>query len=102
MYLVTDEKPINPALPRYRLGTVFIWLGVWVPYLYLKLIAKQPVNVMNFFAISFDTRPPSSRVSLSGVISAHLPPFQKLDCGEDIHTDGGDADGPFCVSAEVE
>ena len=29
--MVTDEKIYNAALMRYRLGSVFIWLGVLVP-----------------------------------------------------------------------
>ena len=29
-------------------GLIYIGILVWVPYLYLKLIAQQPVAVMNF------------------------------------------------------
>lgn len=34
--------------------------------------------------------------------STHPAPFQELESGEDIHTDGGDADCPFSVRAEGE
>ena len=29
-------------------GLIYTGILVWVPYLYLKLIAQQPVNVMNY------------------------------------------------------
>jgi hypothetical protein len=42
--MVTDEKNNNVALMRYRLGIVWIWLGVlvWAPYIVLRIIGEQP------------------------------------------------------------
>ena len=42
--MVTDEKIYNAALMRYRLGSVFIWLGVltWIPFIILRIAAEKP------------------------------------------------------------
>jgi len=42
--MVTDEKIYNAALMRYRLGRVFIWLGVlvWAPFILLRIMGEQP------------------------------------------------------------
>jgi hypothetical protein len=42
--MVTDEKIYNAALIRYRLGSVFIWLGVlvWAPFIILRIMGEQP------------------------------------------------------------
>lgn len=42
--MVTDEKIYNAALMRYRLGSVFIWLGVlvWTPFIILRIMGEQP------------------------------------------------------------
>lgn len=42
--MVTDEKIYNAAWMRYRLGNVFIWLGVlvWVPFIVLRIMGEQP------------------------------------------------------------
>lgn len=42
--MVTDEKIYNAAWMRYRLGSVFIWLGVlvWLPFIGLRLIGEKP------------------------------------------------------------
>jgi hypothetical protein len=42
--MVTDEKIYNPALTRYRLGTVLVWLGVlvWAPFILLRVTGEQP------------------------------------------------------------
>lgn len=42
--MVTDEKISNGALIRYRLGSVFIWLGVlvWAPFIVLRIKGEQP------------------------------------------------------------
>lgn len=42
--MVTDEKIYNAALMRYRLGSVFIWLGVlvWAPFILLRIMDEQP------------------------------------------------------------
>lgn len=42
--MVTDEKIYNAALMRYRLGSVFIWLGVllWAPFILLRIMGEQP------------------------------------------------------------
>jgi hypothetical protein len=42
--MVTDEKMINTALTRYRLGTIFIWLGVmtWLPFIVLRIAGEKP------------------------------------------------------------
>ena len=42
--MVTDEKIINTALIRYRLGTVLIWLGVmtWLPFIVLRIAGERP------------------------------------------------------------
>ena len=42
--MVTAEKILNPALARYRLGNVLIWLGVltWVPFIVLRIAGEKP------------------------------------------------------------
>lgn len=42
--MVTDEKINNAAWMRYRLGSVFIWLGVlvWAPFIILRIMGEQP------------------------------------------------------------
>jgi hypothetical protein len=42
--MVTDEKIYNAAWMRYRLGSVFIWLGVlvWAPFIILRIMGEQP------------------------------------------------------------
>lgn len=42
--MVTDKKINNAALIRYRLGNVFIWLGVlvWAPFIILRIMGEQP------------------------------------------------------------
>jgi hypothetical protein len=42
--MVTDEKFYNAAWMRYRLGSVFIWLGVlvWAPFIILRIMGEQP------------------------------------------------------------
>jgi hypothetical protein len=42
--MVTDEKISNAAWMRYRLGSVFIWLGVlvWAPFIILRIMGEQP------------------------------------------------------------
>ncbi len=42
--MVTEEKNLNAALMRYRLGSVLIWLGVlvWAPFIVLRIIGEQP------------------------------------------------------------
>lgn len=42
--MVTDEKMINTALTRYRLGNILIWLGVivWLPFIVLRITGEKP------------------------------------------------------------
>jgi hypothetical protein len=42
--MVTQEKLINNAILRYRLGTILVWLGVlaWVPFIFLRAIGERP------------------------------------------------------------
>jgi len=42
--MVTDEKIYNPALVRYHLGSVLIWLGVtiWIPFIALRMVGEKP------------------------------------------------------------
>jgi hypothetical protein len=42
--MVTEEKLINNVVMRYRLGTIFVWLGVftWVPFIFLRAIGERP------------------------------------------------------------
>lgn len=42
--MVTDEKIYSAAWMRYRLGNVFIWLGVlvWAPFIFLRIMGEQP------------------------------------------------------------
>jgi hypothetical protein len=42
--MVTDEKLVSTALTRYRLGTIFIWLGVmtWLPFIVLRIAGEKP------------------------------------------------------------
>ncbi|HAE59063.1 MAG TPA: hypothetical protein DCG54_06020 [Anaerolineae bacterium] len=47
--LVMDSQPEKKSL--YRLvghGMIFFGVLIWVPYFYLKYVALQPVEVMNF------------------------------------------------------
>ena len=43
--MVTEQKTINSVALRYRLGTVLLWLGVfiWAPFIFLRAIGEQPV-----------------------------------------------------------
>lgn len=41
------------------------------------------------------------RVLFSMLYLSHLAPFQKLESGENIHTDGGDSNRPFCLWREI-
>lgn len=42
--MVTEEKFISNAALRYRLGTIFLWLGIftWLPFIFLKAIGEKP------------------------------------------------------------
>ena len=42
--MVTQEKLINNAVMRYRLGTLLVWLGVfaWLPFIFLRAIGERP------------------------------------------------------------
>jgi hypothetical protein len=42
--MVTDEKIYNAAWMRYRLGSIFLWLGVlvWAPFIILRIMGEQP------------------------------------------------------------
>ena len=42
--MVTEEKILNMALARYRLGNVLIWLGVltWTPFIVLRIAGEKP------------------------------------------------------------
>ena len=42
--MVTQEKLISNVVMRYRLGTIFVWLGVftWAPFIFLRAIGEQP------------------------------------------------------------
>ena len=42
--MVTQEKIISNAALRERLGTIFIWLGIftWLPFIFLKVIGEKP------------------------------------------------------------
>jgi hypothetical protein len=42
--MVTQEKLINSAVLRYRLGSIFVWLGVfaWAPFIFLRAIGERP------------------------------------------------------------
>jgi hypothetical protein len=43
--MVTEEKGLNNAVARYRLGTLLIWLGVfvWVPFIFLRIVGERPL-----------------------------------------------------------
>jgi phosphatidylglycerophosphate synthase len=43
--MVTEQKTINSVALRYRLGTILLWLGVfiWAPFIFLRAIGEQPV-----------------------------------------------------------
>ncbi len=43
--MVTEEKTINNAMTRYRLGTILVWLGVfiWLPFILLRAIGERPI-----------------------------------------------------------
>jgi hypothetical protein len=45
MGVVAPKKNILRAIGH---GLIYTGILVWVPYLYLKLIVQQPVNVMNY------------------------------------------------------
>jgi hypothetical protein len=42
--MVTQEKLINSAVLRYRLGSILMWLGVfaWAPFIFLRAIGERP------------------------------------------------------------
>lgn len=42
--MVTEEKVLNAALLKYRLGIVLIWLGVltWLPFILLRISGEKP------------------------------------------------------------
>lgn len=42
--MVTQEKLINNAVIRYRLGSILVWLGVfvWAPFIFLRAIGESP------------------------------------------------------------
>ena len=42
--MITEEKIINTAFTRYRLGNVLIWLGVmtWLPFIVLRIAGEKP------------------------------------------------------------
>ena len=42
--MVTEEQIITSVVARYRLGTILLWLGVfiWVPFIFLRAIGESP------------------------------------------------------------
>ena len=42
--MVTEEKILNHAMLRYRLGTLLVWIGVfsWVPFIFLRAVGEKP------------------------------------------------------------
>jgi len=42
--MVANEKIINTAMGRYRMGTILIWLGVvtWLPFIILRIAGQKP------------------------------------------------------------
>ena len=42
--MVTGERLLSSPALRYRLGTIFIWLGVltWLPFIFLKVVGERP------------------------------------------------------------
>ena len=42
--MLAEEKIMDAALARYRLGTVLIWLGVftWAPFIVLRIRGEKP------------------------------------------------------------
>lgn len=42
--MVTEEKALNTAALRYRLGTILIWVGVftWMPFIFLRVVGESP------------------------------------------------------------
>jgi hypothetical protein len=46
--MVTEEKVIDHVVLRYRLGTILIWLGVfiWAPYIFLRVIGERPAFLL--------------------------------------------------------
>jgi hypothetical protein len=42
--MVTQEKLISNVVMRYRLGTILIWLGifVWAPFIFFKVLGEKP------------------------------------------------------------
>jgi hypothetical protein len=52
--MVTQEKLINNAVMRYRLGTTLVWLGVlaWAPFIFLRVIGERP-SFLVFLPIHF-------------------------------------------------
>ncbi|MEW6400723.1 MAG: hypothetical protein AB1649_02925 [Chloroflexota bacterium] len=42
--MVREEKALNFAVARYRLGGLLIWLGVlvWAPFIFLRVIGEEP------------------------------------------------------------
>ena len=46
--MVTGEKLIHNVVLRYRLGTIFIWLGVfaWAPFIFLRAMGERPAFLL--------------------------------------------------------
>ena len=42
--MVSEERILNVALARYRLGSVLVWLGVmtWAPFILLRIAGEKP------------------------------------------------------------
>jgi hypothetical protein len=42
--MVTEEKIINSAMLRYRLGIILVWLGIftWAPFIFLRAVGEKP------------------------------------------------------------
>jgi hypothetical protein len=42
--MVTQEKLISNVVMRYRLGLIFVWLGVlvWAPFIFLRASGERP------------------------------------------------------------
>jgi hypothetical protein len=46
--MVTKDAVNNSALTRYRLGVLFIWLGVvtWMPFIILRIAGEKPALLL--------------------------------------------------------
>jgi hypothetical protein len=82
--MVTQEKLINSAILRYRLGSILVWLGVfaWAPFIFLRAIGvgRSGVSSVSSSGVTrLAARRCSERVRQAAVQEEHIA------CGWSCH-----------------